>query len=184
MISLENALITQVLPSCLSGTPEVKAIAYALNIQVKKMLVYINSIVIYPNVDNLNHTILNALAVELRTHYYEDSFSLDIKRNLVKNSLVRYKEAGTKQLLEELITLIFGEGKITEWFEYNGSPGTFKVTVDNTSITDTKSVEFLNLLNSIKRKSAHLDALEIGEISTVGLKYAIVSHETTTTRYL
>ena len=184
MIKIEDSLITQALPDCISYTPEVKAIAYAINKQIRKVLMYTEKIIIYPNVDNLNNDILDVLAVELRTHYYSDSFPLSIKRNLIKNYLERYRIAGTKKLVEELVTLIYGEGKITEWFEYNGEPGRFKITVDNTSITNTKSAEFLSLLNAIKRKSAHLDVLELGETTNISIKYGIAYHEVTKTKYL
>ena len=183
MIKIEDSLITQVLPDCISDTAEVRAIAYALNNQVRKMIKYIYSTIIIPNVDNLGNEILDALALELRVHYYDDKFPLSIKRDVVKKSLARYEVAGTKQVVEELVSLVFGKGVIQEWFEYGGDPGKFKITVDNGSIADTKSTEFLQLLNSIKRKSAHLDVLEIGETSIKDIKYGIASHDVTTIIY-
>ena len=72
-----------------------------------------------------------------------------------------YKRLGTKWAVENVINSYFGEGYITEWFEYDGQPGRFRVYTSNPSLSNEKLTEFLNLLNKVKRASAKLDGIYI-----------------------
>ena len=104
---------------------------------------------------------LDALAWELNILWYDTGASLDTKRALVKDSDLVYKRLGTKWAVENVINSYFGEGFVEEWFEYDGQPGRFRVYSTNPSLSNERLVEFMNLLNKVKRASAKLDGIFI-----------------------
>lgn len=161
MIKLYDSKILDILPENLKSYSDCIAISYAISNQVKKAIDYAKNTSVYACVDKLPGEILDLLAIELRTQYYNQNLSIDVKRILIKNTLPWYERAGTPSAVEELISAVFGYGKEVEWYEYGGEPGYFKIQATNQSINGTQQKEFLKLLNSIKRKSAWLESIEI-----------------------
>lgn len=51
------------------------------------------------------------------------------KRDLVKNAIKIHKYKGTKFAIRKIFEALNIEGKISEWFEYNGSPFHFKMQI-------------------------------------------------------
>ena len=137
MIDIENSSIIYMLPSHLKQKPEIQAIGAALNVQAKKVLSLCNRISLYSKIEELDGEILDILAAELKTQFYNTEFPIEIKRDLIKNALKWYMKVGTPNAIEEMVTVVFGQGKIIEWYEYGGKPFRFKVitnaTIDNTN---------------------------------------------------
>ncbi len=159
MIKLYDSEIIDILPSHFRNDPDVQAMSYALKKMNQKILDYTKKIGVYCAIENLDEAILDLLATELRTHYYDMTLPVKIKREIIKNTLKWYSKAGTPAAIEELVTIVFGEGKVKEWFEYNGEPSYFKIEVTNIEVDEKKNKEFKRLLNQTKRTSAHLDAI-------------------------
>lgn len=161
MIRLKEAQITDSLPSWLSNETNVKALSYAASRQMKKVLAYSDAAKVYADVMKCTHAVLDMLAFELQIPKYKDSYSLDTKRRMVLNGLVYWLRMGTAGALEDLCSDIFLNAVMTEWFDYDGEPGHFRITTNNRRITDNDVREFHKVINTVKRLSAHLDAVEI-----------------------
>lgn len=159
MIKLYDSEIIDILPSHFRNDPDVQAMSYALKRMNQKILDDTKKIGVYCAIENLDEAILDLLAIELRTHYYNMTLPIKIKREIIKNTLKWYSKAGTPAAIEELVTIVFGAGKVKEWFEYDGEPSYFKVEVTNIEVDEEKNKEFKRLLNQAKRISAHLDAI-------------------------
>lgn len=161
MINFEDSEIKDILPISIRSGVKAQAISYAIKQQIQRILLYAKRARLYAAIDELPEEILDLLAVELRTQYYNQEYSADTKRRLVKNTLLWYTKAGTPAAVQELIEVIFGDGVVIDWYDYDGEPGYFKVQTTNMSVSGDKQQEFLDLLDSIKRESAWLDAVEI-----------------------
>lgn len=159
MIDIENSSIIYMLPSHLKQKPEIQAIGAALNIQVKKVLSLCNRISLYSKIDELDGEVLDILAAELKTQFYNAEFSLEIKRDLIKNALKWYMKVGTPKAIEEMVTVVFGQGKIVEWYEYGGKPFRFKV-ITNATIDDTNIEKFNEMIRNVKNARSILEAVE------------------------
>ena len=90
MIELRGSLFTQTMPDNLASQAETQAFAYALGRQIDKLLGYADAARVYAAIDTAPETLLDYLAVELRTPSYSETYSLEVKRVLVKNSLIDY----------------------------------------------------------------------------------------------
>ena len=131
----------------------------------------------WDQIDNLTEDELDELAWELNILWYDTGATLDVKRELIKNSDKVYQRLGTKWAVETIINTYFGEGYITEWFEYGGEPGYFRVYSTNPSLTQERFTEFLNIVNKVKRATAKLDGVFITLTGQMPLAAGVALHE-------
>ena len=161
LIKLEDAKITDGLPEWLGDDVRVQALAYAINRQTRRLLIYSDRAKVYADVMKCSHAVLDMLAFELQIPRYKDSYSIDIKRRMVLNGLSYWLRMGTVGAMEDLCSDIFSNAEVTEWFDYDGEPGHFRITTNNVRITNEDVKEFHKVINTVKRLSAHLDEIEL-----------------------
>ena len=160
MISYYDGQLTDIMPANITKNPEVKALSYALQQACRLLYQYSQRLYIYSNLDEQPKEVIDLLASELRTQYYRSTLDLDTKRQLVKNTLVWYISAGTPQAVEELVTAVFGEGEVKEWYEYGAKPYWFKIITD-AMITEDIIAYFSNMISKVKNTRSHIDAIEV-----------------------
>ena len=161
MIELKGSRFTQILPQNLSSQTRTRALAYAIGRQVDKLLVLADRMVIWAGLDRVPEQLLDYLAAELRTPAYRADYAAEVKRTLVRQSLLFYATMGTPGAVDRLIQSIFGSGQIQEWFEYGGEPHHFRATVGAEGVTITPEAleELRRVLASVKRLSSWLDSI-------------------------
>lgn len=160
MISYYDGQIADILPGNITKKPEVKALSYALQQACRLLYRYSRRLYIYTNLDEQPEEVIDLLASELRTQYYQSTLDLDTKRQLVKNTLIWYMSAGTPAAVEELVYAVFGDGKVEEWFEYGDAPFCFRITINATPTPDM--ISYLdNMIGKVKNTRSHLRAVDI-----------------------
>lgn len=167
MISLYDSQITDILPDNIKNSPEVQAISYAIQRQNQKILRFARNINVIRAIDVIPEDIIDLMAAELRTQYYSSELDINIKRNLVRNTIIWYMQAGTLDAVEKMITILFGSGYVEEWFDYNGEPYHFKINVD-TDLSKEKIKNFINIIKNVKNTRSQLDGFN--RINTPGCK--------------
>ena len=73
-------------------------------------------------IDEVPEPVLDLMALELNTQYYEQSLPRETKERLVSQTLVWYMHAGTPSVLDEFLGTVLAGGYIEEWYEYGGEP--------------------------------------------------------------
>lgn len=129
MISLYDGQITDLLPWKIAQSTEVRCISYAVQQEHQRMLRLAAHTRTMAVIDELPERILDVLAVELRTPYYQESMNLETKRNIIKRTLLmahqgRSSEVRYRKLVEDCCS----RGRTVEWFDYTEgphTPGTF-----------------------------------------------------------
>ena len=141
-------------------TVERMALAYAYDRQKKLFLERMKRVYIWADLDNVDENKLDFLAVECRVLFYNSSLSPDVKRKLIQNSIYWYMKLGTRQAMEEMIDIVFGNENtnIEEWYTYAGEAFHFRVVV-GTTVTQTSIKEFLLYLNQVKNARSRFDYL-------------------------
>lgn len=160
-MKLSTLEFIRLLPRFMREDGAVKGLAAAMDEIVPELAQSTATLSTWDHIDELTEAELDALAWELNILWYDTGASLDTKRALVKDSDLVYKRLGTKWAVENIINSYFGEGFVEEWFEYDGQPGRFRVYSTNPSLSNERLVEFMNLLNKVKRASAKLDGIFI-----------------------
>lgn len=175
MISYYDGQLTDIVPGNIAKKPEVCALSHALKCGTQLLYHYYQKLYIYFDIDEQAEEILDLLAAEFRTQYYSSDLNIDVKRRLVKNSLVWYMSAGTPAAVEELVSAVFEEGEVSEWFEYGDSPFYFKIKTD-AALTPDINHFFINMIQKVKNTRSHLRTIEIHRIAEHNLHAGVGQH--------
>lgn len=173
----------RLLPQFMRNDEAVQGLSAAIDEIVPGLSDSLSVLSTWNEVDRMTEAELDALAWELNILWYDTGATIDIKRELIKNSDMVYKKLGTKWAVENVIDTYFGEGTVQEWWEYGGDPGHFNVLSPNPSVNNEMLNEFLTILSKVKRASAKLDAIIITLSGELNLYAGIAYHETTAERY-
>lgn len=158
---LQDLEFIKVLPHWMRDDIANIALASGVDKAVKPIVDNIPMLSTWDQIDNLPEWELDEIAWEQNLFWYSANAPIETKRQLIKTGLQVWSKLGTKWACEQVITAYFGEGYIKEWFEYDGQPGRFRVYSTNPAITDTLATEFLQVLEMVKRATAHLDGIYI-----------------------
>lgn len=160
MINFSDGELLDILPSQMKSDLDMQCLSHALKIAIQNLLSYESGTMTAIFIDQIPEKIVDVLAVDLRTQYYDQSLPLETKRNLVKNTLTWYMTAGTPAAVKELVASVFGKGDVVEWFEYGASPFYFKIQTD-AILTNEIMEYFSEMIDRIKNVRSHLDFVEI-----------------------
>jgi len=141
MTNLNDLRILDILPGRISDE-YMEALDYALTPELQEITAAIIETIIMPRIDEQDEPLVDLLAWQLHVDFYEPlGLNLDLKRALVKNSLIWHRYKGTKYVVEEIVrTLFFPDFRVEEWFEYGGKPYFFRAVVGS---QPTSSAEVL-----------------------------------------
>lgn len=160
-MKLNDLEFLRLLPQFMRNDSAVKGLATGINSIIPELAESLKKLSTWDQIDNLSDAELDSLAWELNILWYDTSANIETKRDVIKNSDLVYQHLGTKFAVENVIKSYFGDGRVQEWFEYDGQPGHFRVTSSNPSLSDERITEFLNLVSKVKRASAKLDSVLI-----------------------
>lgn len=137
---------------------EVIALSYALQNAIKLVIQRADESRVYCAIEQLPERILDVLAIEMRSLYYDESLPVEQKREIVKNTMQWYAKAGTPAAVEDLIQTIFGVGEVVEWFDYDEAPytrGTFDIITS--ALMEKDMIEkFARIVQKAKNARSHI----------------------------
>lgn len=171
MIKYQDGELLDLLSTPMSEDVDIIALSYAIRMGIAKFIVYVAKTTMYADVDNQPESILDYMAVELDTTYYEQDMDIGTKRELIKGALKWCMTAGTKKAVEELVGTIFGKGDVTEWYEFegeSGEPGTFNIETGS-QLTEENYERFLRIIKATKPSSAHIKNMASSKDVETGL---------------
>ena len=145
------------LPNFLREDKNFRAICNALNDEIKLLYEQTNLVKLYSNIDNLPEEILDELAWQFNSIEYNTSYSIAIKRELIKNCIITHHRRGTVASVEDVASRIFGNATVSEWFEYGGEPYHFKVHTETVTVSDDMINEFNRVIRQTQNIRSHLE---------------------------
>ena len=161
MTELYDAALVETIPRILSKQNQVQALSTAWRGMMRIILDLESKTDIYTDDDALTNAVCDLLGGEWRIPQYNENFSLDVKKALVKETVALFSNAGTRAAVRNIVETIFGNADIAEWFEYGGDPGYFMVETDNPKVGNNEIQQFKQVVESVKRKSAWLDQINL-----------------------
>ena len=103
------------------------------------------------------------------------------KRELIKNAIELHRYKGTKYSLEKVLEILNLNGKIREWFEYEGNPYHFIVSLDlrNRGFEQTTEGQLLDLIEETKNVRSIMETLEVNltNSATQTIRTAMITSE-------
>lgn len=172
MINLYDSNITDILPEAFIEKPEVIALGYALNRAMQRWIGYCQNISVYAAIDTAPEQLLDLLAVELNTQYYDTAMDIEKKRSVVKNTLIWFMSTGTPAAVEETVAAVFGSGYVSEWFEYGGDPYNFKVYTSNMSLDDKALKELEEVITTTQNARSYLEEVIVEAARILPIRFS------------
>ena len=158
MIKLPEGELRDYLPATMKNDVDMICLSYAIKKETEQLIKYRKAAMIYRFIDSVPEPILDLLAVELRSLYYSDTLPVETKRNIVKNTLRWHMQAGTPGAVKEMVKIVFGEGDVVEWPDFEEppyTPGTFDI-VTNARLTPDILEYFTSIIDRVKNVRSHL----------------------------
>lgn len=158
MIKLSEGELLDLLPSQLKNDTDMICLSYSLKLAVEQLLEYELGTMTQNFVELLPEHILDVMAVELRSPYYTQDMDIDVKRGIIKNTLIWHTKAGTTSAVSEMTEVLFGEGGVVEWYDFDEGdkiPGTFDI-VTNARMTEDIVEYFMQVIERVKNERSHL----------------------------
>lgn len=163
MINILDVKLSDLLPSSFD-TVEIKALNNVVTFSLFFLQKYIDNANFTVNIDNVSEKIIDYLACEYRTPYYDEALDLKAKRNLVKSTMLTYQKIGTTNIIKEYLNTLNEEADVVEWYDYDGNPYNFKIFLnisDNKEVDEKLLTDIKNKIEKIKNVRSSLEAIEI-----------------------
>ncbi|MCI7097543.1 MAG: phage tail protein I [Lachnospiraceae bacterium] len=171
MIRLGESGLAEMWPD--RSSVEIQCLSYALQESIEYVLRKADESGCYSAVDKLQDPILDHLAVELQSMYYDQNMPVNQKREIIKNTLKWYMRAGTTGAVQEMVTVIFGDARIVEWFDFTEwpyTPGTFDIET-KTRITEGIYQDMEKYIRQVKNVRSHLRKIRFDRQETVTIVF-------------
>lgn len=180
----KQTMLQKMLPSSVKWDKTFEAICETLQPYLdENMDDLVLRLLLYVHIDSLGEDLLNHLAYQFHVDFWDENLTVEQKRSLVKNSIKYHKHKGTPGAVEDLLSTIFHETWIKEWFEYGGNPYFFKVFTKD-KITSYKTYEdLIRALNTVKNTRSWLEAIVLVREYIVTIYTAAIFQTTRNTTY-
>jgi phage tail P2-like protein len=176
MSNIYDVKLLDLLPPNLRGDPDIIAASKAIDPEFYALANSIKNVLTFGDIDNARSEVVDNLAWELNTDFYDGLLPLEIRKELVKNALNQHMTKGTPSAIEGLVTTLFGEGVVEEWFDYAGQPYYFRVITSNSAVTSDLAEQFTQAVNKVKNLRSRLDHVIISMAGDMALYFANVVH--------
>ncbi|MHC1683676.1 MAG: phage tail protein I [Clostridiaceae bacterium] len=162
-MDLENIDLLSLQTTQMKNDPTTIALCAALTPKFQQLAKEVKKVLIYSRINELDDIALDELANQMHVDFYNTTLLIEVKRELVKNSLIWHKIKGTPAAVEEVAKVVFGRSWVSEWFEYGGSPYMFKVNVEatNRGASPEDFILLEKLVESYKNKRSWLELINI-----------------------
>lgn len=159
MIELHEVGLVEGLPPDVAKEPWVQILDAVFRERRKKELEAAERLKIYTDIDRADEAVLDILAVQFRVDWYDTSYPIETKRRIIKTALEVRRYCGTEWAAQKALASIYPNVKISEWYDYGGRPGYWRMNVD---ITDDGVIyytpeEIEKRLGYARRCTAHLE---------------------------
>ncbi len=159
--SVENISLMDILPDSILVDEKVSAAAQALDRELQRVTAATAEVLHLPRLDVLPEKVIDILAWQWHVDFYEPvGMDLETKRNLVKESIAWHRIKGTPAAVDKLVTTVFGNSWVKEWFEYGGKPYHFRVVTENVTTDKAQLKLMYDAINTAKNVRSVLDYIE------------------------
>jgi len=162
MRDLSTVTLREILPPSISHDLDVQAQAAAIDAELRKITQYIPNVSILPRIREITDSaVIDLLAWQFHVDFYDPELPLETRRELVAKSLDWHTRKGTPSVVEEVVTAVFADAVISEWFDYGGRPFYFKISTELTNVGGDAIAMLVAAIFAVKNTRSWLEAIEI-----------------------
>lgn len=166
------------LPGSIAGDATVMAMAEGVGQELRAAFALSDVVRLYARLDAQVEPVLSLLAWQLNVVFWDAALSDGVKRTLLRQAIPWRRIHGTPACVEQAVAAVFGQpAQVVPWFDYAGTPGTFRVEVEITTAPLSGGIadKALAVVAATKNARSHLDELRIVIAGRGGAKTACVA---------
>lgn len=129
---LQDLSLAQITPQNLKNDPEISEIIKALDPELQEITSLTSESALISRVGELDAPILDFLATQFHTDFYDLAGSLEMKRESVRNSLKWHMHKGTSWAILKALEALGISAEFQHWKEFHGEPYTFRIKANIT----------------------------------------------------
>lgn len=129
------------------------------NIFKSRIIAEIDKLAIFKNLDVQSNEILSELAWQFVIDNWREDLEREVKIKLIKEAYWAHSKKGTKKIIEENLKKLNYPIQLSEWFEFNGQPFTFKVTTTKINSSVHWVDDLLEIINKYKNCRSILESI-------------------------
>ena len=161
MIKIDDLNLTDVAAKSTLTDNTTKWIYQSIDYALKKKYEILKTIFdVLDRIHYLGTKEIDFLLWEYHVEGFDETTTVEEKRILILDSLVTHMKKGTVHAVKKNIDIFLGASEIQEWFEYNGTPGKFKVKTYSDTQKDEIYKKILNVIENTKNVRSHLESVE------------------------
>ena len=162
MSNIRNDDLLHTLPQVLKNDKSFHAFAEVMAKQLRGTIDDIDCATIYARIDALPEDLLDILAYDFKVDWWDYNYTIEQKRQTLKDSFLVHKHLGTKFAVRTAISGIYPNSTVEEWFEWGGDPYTFRLHINASNVTVDldRHYRVLELANFYKNLRSHLCAVD------------------------
>ena len=156
--SIKEADFTRALPVVISENKDIKALSVLIQEELRKTTNLIDKNKIFCAISELDEETLDILAYDLNVLWYDFNYSVEIKREIIKDCIKIYRKLGTPYAVKRALGNVFPDSTLKEWYETGGEPFTFEVEINASKSGATKELQEMALdrIRYYKNLRSHL----------------------------
>lgn len=147
-------------PENLKKYKNLKALSLQIESIFKSQIIpEIDKLAIFKNLDIQSDQVLSQLAWQFTVDNWKETLEREVKIKLIKEAYWAHSKKGTKKIIEENLKNLNYPIQLSEWYEFDGKPFTFKITTTeaNTSIYWLENL--LEIINKYKNCRSILESV-------------------------
>ena len=175
-MKLSELDLLEFLPAWMRTDENARALAYAVERQLERLISQFDALVIYASIGTQSDAILDELGWQFNVPEYSSGLPIETKRKLIQTAILTHKQRGTVAAVERIVSDIFGDGWVEEWFEYDGDAYHFRVHTSNVSAGDEEAAYFESVVKSSQNVRSYLEAVIIESVMQMQLYWGGYLH--------
>lgn len=149
-------------PENLKKYKNLKSLSLELEKQLKKEIIsQLPKLAIFKNLELQTDEVLSELAYQYMVDNWQENLDREVKIKLIKNAYWSYSKKGTKKIIEENLEKLGYPITLHEWFEYDGKPYTFKVTINHINSDPNWIDKLIEIIGKYKNCRSVIDTTDI-----------------------
>ena len=161
MNRLENLQLTQLLPASIAADTTVKNISLSVETILQTVAGQTAAVLLLPHLDELPEAIIDELAWQYHVDTYSAYFAIDVKRQLIRQSIAWHHKKGTPAAVTDMLSTIYASAQLEEFWEYGGEPYHFRVTVGEDRTDSAQTIDdAIRVIKLSKNVRSWLDGIK------------------------
>ena len=127
MQDLQSLELEQIMPSSLTEDENTLNVSRSLNSNLQEVSEASNESLLLPRISELPERVVDMMAWQYHVDFYELAQNLEMKRDLVRNSIKWHMKKGTKYAILRALEMLGIKAEYHNWYETGGEPYTFTI---------------------------------------------------------